>query len=80
MCRRVSGLWETILYLFIPDIIRGGGCWLLHGNQAEHLEQVVLHDIADHDKGNRWSHNREENVMAVSTIIRNNIHLFINNK
>lgn len=39
-----------ILYLFIPDIVRAGGSWFLHGNQAEHLQQVVLHDIADNER------------------------------
>ncbi len=32
-------------YLLISNIIRAGGCRLLHGNQTEHLQQVVLHHI-----------------------------------
>lgn len=39
-----------MVHLFVPDIVRTGGSWFLHGNQAEHLEQVVLHDITDGDK------------------------------
>lgn len=69
----MSGLSETILHLFIPDIIRAGGGWFLHGNQAEHLEQVVLHDIADRDKKGTGGHTKErrgENVMAVITFIK----------
>ncbi len=67
----MSRLWETVLYLFISDVIRAGGCWFLHGNQAEHLEQVVLHDIADHDKENKQvvKQKTEGNLTALGIII-----------
>lgn len=33
-------------YLLISHVVGAGGGRLLHGNQGEHLEQVVLHDVA----------------------------------
>jgi hypothetical protein len=33
------------MHLLISHVIRAGGGRLLHGNQREHLEEVVLHDI-----------------------------------
>lgn len=70
---------KTISYLFIPDIIRAGGCWFLHGNQAEHLEQVVLHDISDQNKREQaggQTKDREEDETAVSVIIKTD-HRFV---
>lgn len=32
-------------YLLVPDVIRAGRGWFLHGDQAQHLQQMVLHDI-----------------------------------
>lgn len=36
--------WQC--YLLIPDVIWAGGSGLLHGNQTEHLQEMVLHDIS----------------------------------
>lgn len=33
-------------YLLISHVVGAGGGRLLHGDQGEHLEQVVLHDVA----------------------------------
>lgn len=31
--------------LFVPHVIRVRRGWFLHGHQAEHLQQMVLHDV-----------------------------------
>lgn len=31
--------------LLVPHVVRVGRGWFLHGDQAEHLQQMVLHDV-----------------------------------
>lgn len=66
----VFGLWQMILYLFIPDVIRACRSWFLHGNQAEHLEQVVLHNISLVIVTSGTGGHTKDNEMALVTIIK----------
>lgn len=38
---------NVISCLFVTDVVRMHGGWLLHGDEAQNLQQVVLHHVTD---------------------------------
>ncbi len=42
------GGWQP--NLFVTDVVGPGGARLLHGDEAENLKQMVLHNVADDAK------------------------------
>lgn len=51
--KSVGGFPAALRYLLVPHIIWTGSWRFLHGNQTEHLEEMILHDISKPRKINR---------------------------
>lgn len=48
-----GGSAALLLYLLIPHIVWTSSWRFLHGNQTEHLEEMILHDIPTSKNKNR---------------------------
>lgn len=61
--------WCLVLsrYLLISHVIRVSGRRLLHGNQGEHLEKMVLHDVTERRKVK----SEERGVVKITVIFLN---------